>query len=145
MENDETKPAVDDRKVAYKMSFQKFDVIPLWEGLTDVVAAIHYKITATDGVNSASSVGVANLPRPAVPAPPVLSKRVGGRYQEHGVETEAPAPFVQYKDITRQWAEDMVREFGGEELDHVKETVSLGLETEVQPHVVSKAVPFADA
>jgi hypothetical protein len=50
--------------ITYTWSFGQFDTIPNKNGLTDVVAVIHWKLTATDGVHSASNYGSVRLADP---------------------------------------------------------------------------------
>jgi hypothetical protein len=71
---------------------------------------------------------------------------VGDRSQSLAdAQAAPPAPFVPFSKITREWAEAMVKEFGGDDLDAVHEKLDAGLSAEVQPHIVSKPAPFSPA
>lgn len=68
----------------YAWSFPQFIVDPFSAGLSNVVVAINWVCTGTDGINSSSASGTVKLPTPN------------------------PAQFVPYQDITQQMAYDWV-------------------------------------
>jgi hypothetical protein len=66
--------------ITYTWEFPQFIVNPSLDGLTNVVTAINWVCTGTNGINTSSSSGTANLGSPN------------------------PAEFVPYANITQQMA-----------------------------------------
>lgn len=60
----------------YNWSFPFFDTAVLYKGRGDVVTAIHWKLTASDGMNSGSCTGICQLPPPSV-LPEVAADQAG--------------------------------------------------------------------
>jgi hypothetical protein len=64
----------------YTWTFPQFIVNPYYDGLTNVVTAINWVCTGTNGINTSSASGTANLGSPD------------------------PAEFIPYADITQEMA-----------------------------------------
>ena len=102
--------------ITYTWEFSIFEKAPSLDGLADVVKVIHWRMHAQDGQYRTSSYGTALLGAPN------------------------PDNFLDYEDITKQWAIDAVSSV----IDVPATEAALAAEIERQknPPVVSSAPPF---
>jgi hypothetical protein len=101
---------------SFTWSFPQFIVDPFNSGLPNVVVAINWVCTGTDGVNSASASGTVKLPTPN------------------------PAQFIPYQDITQamayQWVSGSIS-MSGVEADIARQIAALS-----QPIIQPQNPPF---
>ena len=97
-------------------SFPQFIVNPLSNGLSDVVTAINWVCTGTDGSVTSSSSGTVNLGSPN------------------------PAEFVPYSDITQQLAYQWVSQ--SISMPAVEELITYQVKQLAQPVTQSQNPPF---
>lgn len=90
----------------FAWSFPQFIVDPFSAGLSNVVIAINWVCTGTDGINTSSASGTVNLPKPN------------------------PAQFIPYADITQEMAYQWVSggiSMSGVEADLARQIAALSL------------------
>ena len=100
----------------YTWSFPQFDTAPSEDGLTNVVKTIHWRLDAVDGEYSA------------------------GGYGTVGLDAPSPGSFVNYNDITEQWAIDAVS--GKLDVTAAKTALDNQIEQQRNPPVVPTKPPF---
>ena len=100
----------------FAWSFPQFIVNPLSNGLSDVVTAINWVCTGTDGSVTSSSSGTVNLGSPN------------------------PAEFVPYSDITQQLAYQWVSQ--SISMPAVEELIAYQVKQLAQPATQSQNPPF---
>jgi len=102
--------------VSYNWTFPQFIVDPIKDGLSNIVIAINWVCTGTDGINTSSASGTVKLPTPN------------------------PAQFVPYADITQEMAYQWISgsiSMSGVEADLTKYIVALS-----QPIIQPQNPPF---
>lgn len=106
--------------IKYKFNINQLDCYPDVDGEVDVVFTVHYTYEGTDGEHTGSVYGTV------------------------GVTLDAEAPFTPYKDLTKEQVVGWVTDALGEEwLASAKENIAGQIDNQINPKVVSPALPWA--
>ena len=101
----------------YNWSFPAFDTAPLEDGVANVVKVVHWRLSATDGDNTAESYGTASM--------------------------EPPEPvFTAFEDLTKETVEGWVAAVI--DVDAVKATLVAQLDALANPVSVTRPAPWAN-
>ena len=102
--------------IEYTWKFHQFDTAPAEGDLSDVVKTIHWRINAVDGEYTATAYGTV------------------------GLDDADPDTFTAFDDITEAWAIEVTSV--KIEVDNIKENLANQIETQKNPPIVGRAVPF---
>ncbi len=101
----------------FEWSFPQFDAAPTQDGLSDVVLTVHWRLMASDGINTTDAYGSVQIPPPD------------------------PASFVSYQNITKEMAISWV--VGAIDYPALQATLETNLANMLAPPVVPLPPPFS--
>ena len=104
---------------AYTWQFVALDVYPSYEGLTDVVESIHWRLTGDDGSGHLSSA-----------------------YGEQPAGPPDPDNFTPFADLTALQVQGWVETGMGAELDAVKADIDRQIAEQISPTCVAMQPPW---
>lgn len=104
---------------AYTWQFVALDVYPTYQGLTNVVESMHWRLTGDDGVgHQAVACG------------------------EQKAGPPDPDNFTPYADLTATQVQGWLETLMGSELDQVKADIDKRIEQQVSPSIVAMQPPW---
>ena len=98
----------------------QLDAYPEKDGLTDVVFTVHWTLSGTDGTYT------------------------GGAYGSVGVTLDEGGGYTPYAELTQEQVVDWVKDsLGAEQVASLEASVASQIEQQINPTVVTPAVPWA--
>jgi hypothetical protein len=105
--------------VAIEWIIEQMNCYPTYEGQTDVVSNVHWRVNATDGTRNETSYGTA------------------------GVTYDADLPYTPYADLTQSQVVGWVRAaLGSEQVDAIENSLAGSLAKKASHPVASPALPW---
>ena len=105
--------------ISYAWTVAQMDAYPEYEGNTDVVFTVHWRMDGTDGEYTA------------------------GVYGSVGLKLDPEATYVPYADLTEKqvigWVQDAL---GEEQVTSYEENVAAQIEAQINPPVVTPPLPW---
>lgn len=104
---------------AYTWQFVALDVFPSYQGLTNVVESIHWRLTGDDGAG-----------------------HLAGAYGEEPAGPPDPDNFTPYAELTASQVQGWVETQMGSRLDEVKADIDRQIAQQISPTVVAMLPPW---
>ena len=106
---------------AYTWKIAQLECIPFADGKTNVVSTVHWRVSATDGTNTAEVYGAQPL------------------------TFDAKNAFVSYADLTKNTVVDWVKDaMGIDAVAALQETLDKQLEVLANPPIISPPLPWSN-